>query len=55
MKVGIAVQRWEKTRLQNQVRHKASGRYYARLYLDGKEVWRSLNRLGFAVQLCYMR
>ena len=30
----------QKTRLQNLVRHK-SGRYYARLYLNGKELWKS--------------
>ncbi len=39
---------WEKTRLQNLVRHK-SGRYYARLYLNGKEVWKSLKTANFSV------
>ena len=42
------VKTWEKTRLQNLVRHK-SGRYYARLYLNGKEVWKSLKTSHFSV------
>jgi hypothetical protein len=32
---------WERTRLKNLVRHK-SGRYYARAFAGGKEVWKSL-------------
>lgn len=32
---------WEKTRHQNLVRHKSGG-YYARLYRNGKEIWKSL-------------
>ena len=40
---------WEKTRLQNLVRNKASGRYYARLYHHGKELWKSLKTSHFSV------
>ena len=32
---------WKKTRVNNLVRH-ANGRYYARLYRHGKEIWKSL-------------
>jgi len=39
---------WERTRLQNLVRHK-SGRYYARAFAGGKEVWKSLNTSHFSV------
>jgi integrase len=39
---------WERTRLQNLVRHK-SGRYYARAFADGKEVWKSLKTSHFSV------
>jgi hypothetical protein len=39
---------WEKTRLQNLVRHR-SGSYYARAYANGKEVWRSLRTNEFSV------
>lgn len=39
---------WEKTRLQNLVRHK-SGRYYARTYSRGKEVWKSLRTDRFSI------
>lgn len=39
---------WEKTRVQNLVRHK-SGRYYARLYQNGKEVWKALKTAHFSV------
>ena len=39
---------WEKTRLQNLVRHK-SGRYYARAFARGKEVWKSLGTSHFSV------
>lgn len=48
MKTETTVKTWEKTRLQNLVRHK-SGRYYARLYLNGKEVWKSLKTSHFSV------
>ena len=39
---------WEKTKLQNLVRHR-SGRYYARLYLNGKEIWKSLKTAHYSV------
>jgi integrase len=39
---------WERTRLQNLVRHK-SGRYYARAYAGSKEVWKSLKTSHFSV------
>jgi integrase len=42
------VKTWEKTKLQNLVRHK-SGRYYARLFLNGKEIWKSLKTSHFSV------
>jgi integrase len=44
----IAPKYWEKTRLNNLVRH-ANGRYYARLYLNGKEIWKSLKTAHFSV------
>jgi hypothetical protein len=39
---------WERTWLQNLVRHK-SGRYYARAFAGGKEVWKSLKTSHFSV------
>jgi len=42
------VKTWQKTRLQNLVRHK-SGRYYARAFAGGKEVWKSLGTSHFSV------
>jgi integrase len=39
---------WAKTRLQNLLRHK-SGRYYARAFAGGKEVWKSLKTSHFSV------
>ena len=48
MKANTTVKTWEKTRLQNLVRHK-SGRYYARLFLNGKEIWKSLKTSHFSV------
>ena len=39
---------WERTLLQNLVRHK-SGRYYARAFAGGKEVWKSLKTSHFSV------
>lgn len=44
-----AMKRWEKTRLQNLVRHNNSGTYYARAYNGGKEVWKSLKTDRFSV------
>jgi integrase len=51
--VGIVKQRkpvktWERTRLQNLIRHK-SGRYYARAFAGGKEVWKSLKTSHFSL------
>jgi integrase len=48
MKPCKTVKTWEKTRLANLVRHK-SGRYYARAYSNGKEVWKSLKTSHFGV------
>lgn len=48
MSTPAAVKTWEKTRLQNMVRHKSGG-YYARLFLNGKEVWRSLKTKHYSV------
>ena len=39
---------WERTRLQNLVRHK-SGSYYARAFAGGKEVWKSLKTSHYSV------
>src|SRR6266849_688565 len=39
---------WERTRLQNLICHK-SGRYYARAFAGGKEVWKSLKTSHFSV------
>ena len=39
---------WERTRLQNLIRHK-SGHYYARAFAGGKEVWKSLKTSHFSV------
>ena len=48
MKAETTVKTWEKTKRQNLVRHK-SGRYYARLFLNGKEIWKSLKTEHFSV------
>ena len=48
MKAESTVKTWKKTRLQNLVCHK-SGRYYARLFLNGKEIWKSLKTSHFSV------
>ncbi len=48
MQAESTVKTWEKTRLQNMVRHK-SGRYYARLFLNGKEIWKALKTPNFSV------
>ena len=39
---------WEKTKVQNLVRHK-SGRYYARTFANKKEIWKSLRTDHFSV------
>jgi len=42
-------QRWEKTRLQNLVRHQRTGGYYARFFSGGKEIWKALKTTHFSV------
>jgi len=39
---------WQRTRHQNLLRHK-SGRYYARAFAGGKEVWKSLKTSHLSV------
>lgn len=39
---------WQATRTQNLLRHK-NGRYYARLFLNGKEIWKALKTSHFSV------
>jgi len=39
---------WERTRVQYLVRHKSGG-YYARVFIGGKEVWKSLKTTHFSV------
>ena len=39
---------WERTSLQNLVRHK-SGRYYARAFANNKEIWKTLGTYHFSV------
>ena len=41
--------RWKATRHQNLIRHVDSGRYYARLYGNGKEIWKSLRTSHLSV------
>ncbi len=48
MNTDSAPKYWEKTRLNNLVRH-TNGRYYARLFLNGKEIWKSLKTAHFSV------
>lgn len=48
MKKPATVKTWNKTRVQNLVRHK-SGRYYVRAFGGGKEVWKSLKTSHFGV------
>ena len=48
MQAEKTVKTWEKTRLQNLVRHKSGG-YYARVYRNGKEIWKSLKTAHFSV------
>jgi integrase len=48
MKQQKTAKTWQRTRLQNLVRHK-SGRYYARAFANGKEVWKSLKTSHFSV------
>src|SRR5438067_1710121 len=48
MKLRKSTKTWQKTRKPNLVRHK-SGRYYARAFAGGKEVWKSLKTSHFSV------
>ena len=48
MKQQKSTKTWQKTRLQNLVRHK-SGHYYARAFTGGKEIWKSLRTVHFSV------
>jgi integrase len=48
MSATTTVKTWEKTNLQNMVRHKSGG-YYARLFLNGKEIWKSLKTKHFTI------
>ena len=48
MKDPIGIKTWEKSKVQFLVRHK-SGRYYARLFQNGKEVWKSLKTAHLSV------
>ena len=48
MSEGEKEKTWEKTKVQHLVRHK-SGRYYARLFLNSRDVWKSLGTSHFSV------
>src|SRR6266550_1882970 len=48
MKPQKSTKTWTKTRKPNLLRHK-SGRYYARAYAGGKEVWQSLKTSHYSV------
>ena len=48
MKDPTSFKTWEKTKVQNLLRHK-SGRYYARLFQNGKEVWKALKTAHLSV------
>jgi integrase len=50
MKQEKTTKTWQKTRVQNLLRHK-SGRYYARAFANGKENWKSLGTSHFSVAL----
>src|SRR5205823_9632913 len=54
MKVQKSTKTWTKTRKPNLLRHK-SGRYYARAYAGGKEVWRSLKTSHYSVAQAKLR
>ncbi|MEO6755205.1 MAG: hypothetical protein ABIP85_25830, partial [Chthoniobacteraceae bacterium] len=41
MNTALPVKTWNRTSVQNLVRHK-SGRYYARIFANGKETWKTL-------------
>src|SRR5438034_3766519 len=48
MKLRKSTKTWQKTRKPNLLRHK-SGRYYARAFSHGKEVWQSLKTSHYSV------
>src|SRR5215469_16968062 len=48
MKLRKPTKTWQKTRKPNLLRHK-SGRYYARAFAGGKEVWQSLKTSHYSV------
>jgi integrase len=48
MKARKSTKTWQKTRKPNLLRHK-SGRYYARAFAGGKEVWKSLKTSHYSV------
>jgi hypothetical protein len=48
MKTLATAKTWEKTKVQYLVRHK-SGRYYARLFQNGKEVWKPLGTAHLSI------
>src|SRR4029453_10385582 len=48
MKLCKSTKTWQRTRKPNLLRHK-SGRYYARAFAGGKEVWKSLKTSHFSV------
>jgi hypothetical protein len=48
MKPRKSTKTWQKTRKPNLLRHK-SGRYYARAFAGGKEVWQSLKTSHYSV------
>src|SRR5215831_632955 len=48
MKACKSTKTWQKTRKPNLLRHR-SGRYYARAFVGGKEVWKSLKTSHYSV------
>ncbi|PYK98564.1 MAG: hypothetical protein DME32_14020 [Verrucomicrobia bacterium] len=48
MKLRKSTETWQKTRNPNLLRHN-SGRYYARAFAGGKEVWKSLKTSHYSV------
>jgi integrase len=54
MKPSKNLKTWEKTKVQNLVRHR-SGRYYARMFGNGKQRWKSLGTAVLEVAKCRLR
>jgi len=48
MQATKTIPKWQKTSVQNLVRH-ASERYYAKAYAGGKELWKSLETSHFSI------